>query len=269
MTRQIIIDSSVSQGTETTRFNAVSHGILSRFVVLPWEDADAYQELLESLMVEHRPEGRTEEHLVEEIAGVFWRKRRLRLAEAAAHHHGLEKTFLDFRGTANAATAHLGKSGSGHNVMEAVAASPEETDEELADVDVDEALTLQALKVLSSGHKDAYQRALEALRDDTRAWWQGLIDCDPEDLEEDEDPVEPTCESLREFLENKVMPWYENRRQQLNARSLIREQAYGESFNPDKLERLARYEVHLDRKLERMLSMLLRLRDIRTGDPAA
>jgi hypothetical protein len=42
-------------------------------------------------------------------------------------------------------------------------------------------------------------------------------------------------------------------------RPLIREQAFGEALDPDKLERLSRYEVHLDRKLERMLTMLLRL----------
>lgn len=35
--------------------------------------------------------------------------------------------------------------------------------------------------------------------------------------------------------------------------ALIREQAFGEALDPDKLERLGRYEVHLDRKLERML----------------
>jgi hypothetical protein len=44
---------------------------------------------------------------------------------------------------------------------------------------------------------------------------------------------------------------------------LIREQAFGEAPDPDKLERLGRYEVHLDRKLERMLTMLLRLKDLR------
>ena len=39
--------------------------------------------------------------------------------------------------------------------------------------------------------------------------------------------------------------------------------AFGEALDPDKLERLGRYEVHLDRKLERMLSMLIRLKDLR------
>lgn len=33
----------------------------------------------------------------------------------------------------------------------------------------------------------------------------------------------------------------------------------------DELERLGPCEVHLDRKLERMLAMLLRLRDLRQG----
>ena len=46
-------------------------------------------------------------------------------------------------------------------------------------------------------------------------------------------------------------------------RSLIREQAFGESLKEDKLEVLARYEVHLDRKLERMLTMLVRLKELR------
>jgi hypothetical protein len=44
-----------------------------------------------------------------------------------------------------------------------------------------------------------------------------------------------------------------------------REQAFGEALDPDKLERLGRYEVHLDRKLERMLTRLLRLKDLRQG----
>jgi hypothetical protein len=50
-----------------------------------------------------------------------------------------------------------------------------------------------------------------------------------------------------------------------NRRPLLCEQAFDESLDPDKLERLVRYEVHLDRKLERMLAMLLRLEDLRQG----
>jgi hypothetical protein len=64
-------------------------------------------------------------------------------------------------------------------------------------------------------------------------------------------------------LEAEVLPWYEKRGQQIDNRPLIRAQAFGEAVNPDQLERLARYEVHLDRKLERMLAMLFKLQELR------
>jgi hypothetical protein len=49
-------------------------------------------------------------------------------------------------------------------------------------------------------------------------------------------------------------------------RSVIRTQVLGEALDCDKLERLGRYEVQLDRKLERMLAMLLRLQDFRRSN---
>jgi hypothetical protein len=65
-------------GTALTRFNALRHGVLSRYTTLPWENADEYQALVAALAAEHAPQGPTEEHLVEELAGILWRKRRLR-----------------------------------------------------------------------------------------------------------------------------------------------------------------------------------------------
>jgi hypothetical protein len=61
---------------------------------------------------------------------------------------------------------------------------------------------------------------------------------------------------LKRFLESKVLPWYEKRRLALDCRPRLRAQAFGETVDPHRLEPLARYEVHLDRKLERTLSML-------------
>ena len=44
--------------------------------------------------------------------------------------------------------------------------------------------------------------------------------------------------------------------------------SHQEVLRPDRLERLGRYEVHLDRKLERMLAILIRLQNLRrTADP--
>ena len=60
-----------------------------------------------------------------------------------------------------------------------------------------------------------------------------------------------------------MLPWYEQRGKELENRLLICAQAFGESLDPVKLERLGRYEVHLDRKLERALAMLIRLKELR------
>ena len=79
-------------------------------------------------------------------------------------------------------------------------------------------------------------------------------------------PFTPDADGLRRFIEGDLRPWYVQRRKQLENRPLIRAQAFGQSLDPDKLSRLARYEVHLDRKLERTLAMLLRLQDSAAGD---
>ncbi len=87
----------------------------------------------------------------------------------------------------------------------------------------------------------------------------------PDELDEGEKAGTADVEGLRRFLEEEVLPWLESRKKELANRPLIREQAFGKSLDPDKLERLGRYEVHLDRKLERTLAMLLRLKDLRQG----
>ena len=52
------------RGYERSRLNAVRHGILFQHLVLPWEDRSEYDDLVESLVAEHRRNGPTEQHLV-------------------------------------------------------------------------------------------------------------------------------------------------------------------------------------------------------------
>ncbi len=96
---------NISESYEMTRFNALRHGILSRHTVLPWEDAEQYEALVVALVAEHSPQGPTQEHLVEEVAGILWRKRRLRLAEAAVFRRRLAKA--PDKQTIQAALVHL------------------------------------------------------------------------------------------------------------------------------------------------------------------
>jgi hypothetical protein len=255
--------SAETVGTEVTRFNALKHGVLSRYTVLPWEDAAEYRDLVTALAAEHAPQGPTEEHLVEELAGIFWRKRRLRLAEAAAHRRGLEATKSPYGQTANSALVLIDCSGQSEWVGNAIRATASDTEADIVDTEQDEAITRRALDLLGSKRNDGYEAALGALREDTQEWWADVLASDPDELEEDEEPATADAEGLRRFLEEEVLPWFEKRKKELANRPLIRDQAFGEALDPDKLERLGRYEVHLDRKLERVLAMLLRLRDLR------
>ena len=247
---------------ELTRYNALRHGILSQHTVLPWEDGEEYRTLLEALVTEHNPQGPTEEHLVEELAGIIWRKRRLRLGESAAHHRALQRTTELFQETAKAALVHIEDDGN-WSTGDAIRATDEQTATDFANLQADETVAEEAIRILASPSPSTYSRALAALRDDTQAWWQEQLSWAPEDYDEERKPYSADAESLKRFLEDEVLPWYAKRRLELEYRPQIREQAFGEAVNPDRLERLARYEVHLDRKLERTIAMLLKLRELR------
>jgi hypothetical protein len=100
---ELAVADAASPGYSASRLNAVQHGILSRHAVLPWEDANEYERLLQALVAEHKPAGPTEDHLVEELVGVLWRKQRLWLAEASTYHRALKETTSSFSSTAEAA----------------------------------------------------------------------------------------------------------------------------------------------------------------------
>jgi hypothetical protein len=187
------------------------------------------------------------------------------LAEAAAHRRGLDGTLASYRETVKVALVHLDATDQSERVVDAIRATAIDTEEDIREMQEDEAMTRRALALLGSRRKDAYEAALAALREDTQAWWAEVLAPDPDELEEDKAPATADAKGLRLFLEAEVLPWFEKRKKELANRPLIREQAFGEALDAEKLEQLGRYEVHLDRKLERMLTMLVHLKDLRRG----
>lgn len=75
---------STPGGIERTKYNATTHGLTSKRIVLPNEDPAEFQQLRADLFAEHRPEGVMELHWVDEIAACTWRLRRARGYEALA-----------------------------------------------------------------------------------------------------------------------------------------------------------------------------------------
>jgi len=248
---------------QVTRFNALRHGVLSRYTVLPWEDEAEYQTLLGALAAEHSPVGPTEEHLVEELAGIIWRKRRLRMAEAAIYRQKLHEDAACSLEPAQIAGAALlpvtGKHTLEADIPRALTATSEDTARDLRDVKRDEAMTRKALNILVAGQPDAYARAVAALREDTRSYWLECL----EDSSDDDPSCRPSAEGLEAWIRRHWTKWYEWPIAELEHRDAIREQAFGSAYGTQRLEGTARYEVHLDRKLERTLAMLIRLRELR------
>src|SRR5580693_7313932 len=157
---------------ELARLNALRHGVLSQYTVLPWEDGEEYRALLEALVTEHHPQGPTEEHLVEELAGVIWRKRRLRLGERAAHHRALMRAADPYQETAKAALIGVAEDVEADSIDDAIRATEHQTPEDRADLESDQAMTEEGLRLLEHKSPTAYSRALAALREDTREWWE-------------------------------------------------------------------------------------------------
>ncbi len=256
-----------SVGYEISRFNAVKHGILSKYTVLPWEDRSEYDALHADFVEEHCPVGPTEEHLVEELAGIVWRKRRLRLAEAATFRRELKNRLqefsMDFINSTTAAalvcagqTVPLGNDA----LIEAIHGDPNEAVQEIRELPVVCDRADRALAILRDEGAGAYERALKALHPDTRECWvANLEDC----AEDPDQEYSANAESLAEWIEKETKPYLEQRLGTLNHLDAIREQAFGEAFIPHRLQNLARYETHLDRKLERMLAMLVKLQELR------
>src|SRR5688572_4252976 len=68
-------------GKNTAKWNAMKHGMAAQASLLPHEDANAYDELHQSLLDEHRPGTGVELTLIDTIAAAYWRLLRARRAE--------------------------------------------------------------------------------------------------------------------------------------------------------------------------------------------
>jgi hypothetical protein len=251
-----------------SRLNALKHGVLSRHTLLPWEDADEYQALLAALVAEHAPEGPTEEHLVEELAGIIWRKRRVRMAEASIFRQELRHKAAVYNGPEHVVGAALmpftGDPEARANVPCAIVATATQTARDLRELRRDQGIAQDALNILDADGPDAYGRALAALHGDMRDFWQDCLSDPPDDGL----TYTATAEALMAWIRHHWREWFDDPLLELQYRDAIRDQAFGMAYATDELEVPARYEIHLDRKLERTLSMLIKLRDFRQPVPA-
>ena len=70
-------------GKARSRLNSRKHGLTAKMLIIVGEHADDFDQLRAELMAEHDPQSVLETELVERLAGILWRLRRVPSFEAA------------------------------------------------------------------------------------------------------------------------------------------------------------------------------------------
>lgn len=245
---------------EVVRFNALKHGILSRYTVLSHESHADYESLVNSLMEEHLPAGATEQHLIEELASTIWRKRRVLQAEGATINKGLRESARSARTIVpSAAPFEMGLSGESTDIRNLMDLRPEDVKESQRAARHDLDATNKARAILRKGGTQAYEKALRALLPDSRDWWCSHVQ---------EEEYTADAEGLAIFIDEHLSPLCYQQEKESRHHDAIVNQTLGEGLQAFRLEQLSRYETHLDRKFERTLAMLVKLKDLRSSRTA-
>jgi len=72
-----------TQGKQRSRYNAIKRGIFAKDVLLSHESAAEFESLIKGYREDFQPQGMHETLLVENLATIVWRRKRLLQAEAA------------------------------------------------------------------------------------------------------------------------------------------------------------------------------------------
>lgn len=253
-----------AKDASVSKYNSLRTGVRAQAALLPWESREDYEQLRRELIDHHNPVGPTELHLVEEIAGVIWRGRRVKQAEASLYRREIsEGARNEYFADRVVEAAVIGKAPSYINlgkVSLAETVGPAEDLEYMAQAGR-ELAQMTKIKDKVEACKD-YEQAVKLLPEDAvdefEDGWVGATDDEDETLVYDKTPAH-----LAIFIASNLIPALQKRAIQSRYAQDIANQLQGQAFNPEKLELIGRYETHLDRKLERMLAMLIKMQELR------
>jgi hypothetical protein len=104
------------KGKERSKRNALKHGLVSKVVLLRDEPRDEYKSLLNGLRDHLQPVGTLEILLVDKLATLLWRQRRLLIAEGAEIQKGREFAASDEEQRHEAFAEVILDCGTGHGI---------------------------------------------------------------------------------------------------------------------------------------------------------
>ena len=235
---------------------SLKHGILSEALLLPHESEEEFLAVRSTLSERFRPQDGTEAFLIDALATVLWRKRRVIAAERALINQGLARALLHEKTLANTAAPfrmHVEQKSEWDEdtalpVRQVLSLSEPELEERKERLLAAEDSIDEAELILQSGC-DKARLAIRKLPKSLQAVWlskkRGLID----------------AETVRAFLKAEVMPKIEAEKLVLRNAAFLRSQAAGAAAAGADFRTLARYEAHLDQSFGKILKMLIALKD--------
>ncbi len=261
-------------GKQRSKHNATTHGIFSRVALLAGESQSEFDSLLEGLRRYFHPKGTLEEILVEKLARLIWRYRRLLTAEVAEIRIGIafpcrNKEHQSTRVVTIVETVDGQVHG---NLMQAIV-DPEILDKCLGllrelktGIDAGGFDTNRDSAILTKLYgNEANKKGRLTLNGKYRI---GLskANCSEEERQKNGSASPEQCE--RDFLgeldeEIRRLERYKSIESERGRLEALR-QYVPDSSQPD---RLLRYEAHLERCIDRTLSQLERLQRMRLGQP--
>jgi len=229
--------------------------------LLAWESADEFAELWQAYLAGHDPVGPAETGLVEQLVSLDWRRRRLRLGERALHMASLGRATSGDRNDRLTRRA-LALSDGRRPELSSAGAVRSDDEEDAGSVKdwqkmIDAAETAERL--IDARGQDGYAEAVAGLPEETSEWF--LDEC------ESSEKWTANANGLKRFLILEILPWFRAHLAGAKGGPAVRLQAWGESFDPDRLDKLLELDERLTRQFEKVMGMLIRLQEVRKSSP--
>lgn len=242
--------------TETLILNAVPDHM--RLGLLPWESEKDFESLYQDYQQTYAPKGPAEVSLVEQLVWLDWRRRRLRLGERALHMASLHRNSSGERYDRLSKRALILEDVSRPDTSSSAAIRSNDTADRASHEEWEDCLASaeKAEVILKEQGAEGFERAFTNLPEGTQEWFDELS-------EEDETRYPRNADGLQLFLTLEVFPYFRSSYQGAGAGPAIRLQAWGESLDPERADKLMALDERLMRQYEKAMGMFLKLKQLR------
>jgi len=271
-------------GRHRSSHNAIKHGIFSECALLPGESRDKYESLLTGISDALQPQGRLEELLVEKLAVLTWRQRRLLLAEGAEIRQstefwegdqriqqakGTEEKVLEFTWTATAdpSDPDLIRKIQNPDLLERRIELLRELKQAIKSSGFDEERDTSLLEKIY-GSENSLREDLSEIY---RRWALTAEAAEEERPREGYATPEQCKNKVLSEIQDEIgrLQKYQRERAAVESERSNLETLSRKVPTPEELDRLLRYEASLERSFDRTLNQFERMQRLRRGQPVA